>query len=92
MTALAHRLRDWWQQRSENQSLSLDADSGAFATSLLIHFGLLLALGLVGLLGELNADLQAPEGEPRDEEEREDGDASGQLSSSTQRGGGERGP
>ena len=50
MTALAHRLRDWWQQRSENQTLSLDADSGAFAASLLIHFGLLLALGLVPLL------------------------------------------
>ena len=50
MTALAHRLRDWWNESREHLNLPWDADSGAFATSLLLHFGILLALGLVPLL------------------------------------------
>ena len=50
MTALAHRLRDWWDEHRQHLNLPWDADSGAFATSLLIHFGILLALGLIPLL------------------------------------------
>ncbi|MEX2172893.1 MAG: vWA domain-containing protein [Pirellulaceae bacterium] len=47
-------LREWWQRQTGEEDTPWDGDSPAFFVSLLVHLGVLVALGLVPVIVENN--------------------------------------
>ena len=57
------RLKNWWQVRSGEEDTPFDGDSAAFLTSVIVHVGLLLGLGLWPLVfqnDQFELTLEAP--------------------------------
>ena len=46
------RLSNWWQAKTGVDDSPFDGDSTAFVSSLLVHLGILIALGLIPLWGD----------------------------------------